>query len=439
MAPASPVIERKMLRGMDTGLHLLSRQRLAHPARTECDGRRRRGQDWLEHERCSRLQRAEDRSGRARSAAILTLAPVSVKHPPRNGRRLRCMKRLGRRIHGHVRAVAALVVAAAAAGALVVGSMVDERRNTPAAAESAETKTGETADGGSSSVEPAPVNPAQVPPHVDYLLDLNTGATTPLPKSILRSQGDPIRSPRYAASPNGGRLAYVGRGDEGRPQIFVARIGGSGLRQVTHDPKGADSPAWSPDGTKIAYEGYGSRHRSITALFVLDVATGESRRIIDESHAFGAEPQFTPDGSSLLYTGGTYTAPVLRTVPITGGRSTLLIGPGDELEDAGNGSLSPDGSLITFQAAGHPQSGTVEYCGPCRWLANADGTNKRVILGCFSSSPAGTWSPDDGRIVCVSGNEKRIVVVDVVAGNVSKVGPGSAAIWLDRTTLLVET
>jgi Tol biopolymer transport system component len=356
------------------------------------------------------------------------------------------MRRRGTRIRGHERAVAALGVVAAAAVALVVGSLVEERRSGKAVIGSSAPGTNRLAESGPTVSEP-PVT-MFVPPVSrrrlrgrDYILDLTTSAWSPLPKAILRSRVAQIKTPRYAASPNGSRLAYIGRGDEGRPQIFVARIDGSGVHQVTHDPKGAGSPAWSPDGTKIAYEGYGSRHRDLIALFVLDVATGESKRIIDKSRdAVGASPQFTPDGSSLLYTGGTETAPVIRTVPIAGGRSTLLIGPGDELNDAGNGSLSPDGSLITFLASGTPQSAHVGHCGPCRWLAKADGTNKRVLLGCFESNPAGTWSPDGGRIVCMGGNERDIIVIDLAMGNrISHVAEGSAAIWLDTTRLLVET
>ncbi len=308
------------------------------------------------------------------------------------------MKRLGRRIHGHERAVAALGVTAAAAVALVVGSMVEERR-------SKQTTNGSSVTGQSLPAVSEPPVTMFVPPVSrrrlrgrDYVLDLTTSAWSPLPKAILRSRVAQIKTPRYAASPNGSRLAYVGRGDEGRPQIFVAGIDGAGIHQLTHDPRGAGSPAWSPDGTKIAYEGYGSRHRDRVALFVLDIATGESRRIIGESRdAFGTSPQFTPDGSSLLYTGGTDTAPVIRTVSIAGGRSALLIGPGDGLNDAGNGSLSPDGSLITFLASGTPPSVHVGHCGPCRWLANADGTN---IESCSAASSR--TQPEHGRPTAVA-------------------------------------
>jgi Tol biopolymer transport system component len=56
------------------------------------------------------------------------------------------------------------------------------------------------------------------------------------------------------------------------------------------------------------------------------------------------------------------------------------------------------------------------------------------------SNPAGTWSPDGSRIVCLQVDTRRsaIIVVDVTTGDASPVAEGSEAIWLDDHTLLVE-
>lgn len=278
-------------------------------------------------------------------------------------------------------------------------------------------------------------------PEVDYVIDLNTGVMTPLPEAIIRSVAKAGESgleaypywhaPRYAVSPDGSMLAYVGTGEGEILQIFIARVDGTGIRQVTNDRTGATLPAWSPDGTRIAYQGY--ERGDVRNFFVLDVATGWPTRVSDAGPvAPWSQPQFTPDGSSLVYGG----KDGIRTVPVAGGESELLIGAGEGVTDAGDGSLSPDGSLVTFLGSGTPDEGP-GHCGPCRFVANADGTGRRVIPG-WISSPAGTWSPDGSRIVSLGADNEDIVVVDIATGEASLVAKGNAASWLDTDTLLVE-
>jgi Tol biopolymer transport system component len=301
------------------------------------------------------------------------------------------------------------------------------------------THRGETAPTRSANVltEAGPAPAERGVPKVDYMLDLDTGAKTPLPDAIIVSVAGFGRSAetKYAASADGSKLAYVGFGDE-NPQIFVARIDGGGVRQLTHDVREAMSPAWSPDGARIAYVGYGARWAgNARHLFVVDVATGVSTRVTGVTGDVWS-PQFTPNGTSIIYTGGRASSPVIRVVPATGGKSTVFLAPRRGLTDTGNGSLSPDGSLVTFLAGGWPKEAG-HHCGPCRFVANADGTDRRVLYGeCWGSSPAGTWSPDGSRIVC-SDDINSIVVVDVARERASRVAEGRSAIWLDPQTLLV--
>jgi Tol biopolymer transport system component len=284
-------------------------------------------------------------------------------------------------------------------------------------------------------------------PQVPYVIDLNTRDMTPLPESITQSlaTGTLRGSGRLAVSPDGSSIAFVGQGGDGTPQIFIAgpagvvdvggrRRDGTGVRQVTHDPIGATWPAWSPDGTKIAYVGRKNNRSFDGNLFVLDVATGDSTQVADE---IGWGPQFTTDGSSLLYTHTSFDAGVeaaeLRIVPVTGGKGMPLF----DLQArgfgyAGEGSLSPDGSLVTFM--GHRIGGP----GAIRFVANADGTDWRIVGSCISD-PAGTWSPDGSRIVCgPNGPPPGIHVIDVATGDATRVADGRVAIWLDDHTLLVD-
>jgi Tol biopolymer transport system component len=308
------------------------------------------------------------------------------------------------------------------------------------------------------------MTPGVAAPKVPYLIDLNTRDMTPLPESIVGSLATGrFDASRFAASPDGSSLAFVGEGDDGSQQIFIAGIDGTGVRQVTHDPKGVMSPAWSPDGTRVAYVGYGSGE--VENLFVLDVATGETTQITtDKTHGL-FEPQFTPDGSSLVYTdasaftlfpgarGCCGSNAVIRTVPIAGGNSTTLLGPGKGprgLNYGANASMSPDGSLVTFVGSGelsetlpegvHPL-GPDNHCDRCRFLVDVDGTDTRIISG-WTATPSGAWSPDGTRIVLAGDSEPPfpIMVVDAATGEALTVAdrPATAAIWLDDHTLLVD-
>ena len=262
-----------------------------------------------------------------------------------------------------------------------------------------------------------------------FVLDLDTGAMTPLPEAIVRSLGEyrPGSHGRFAASSDGSTLAYVAEDDDGRFQIFVANLDGTGILQVTHDPVAAIAPAWSPDGTRIVYLGYASI--GAPGLFVLDLATGAVTEVFDVASPW-AEPTFTPDGSSLLYSDG----PNVLTVPIARGNAEVLFGDGrGGMGDAGNASMSPDGSLVTMM--GNEPNGP----GALRFVAGVEGTDLRATGGrAGGSTAAGTWSPDGTRIVCRDYGGNHILVIEVATREVTRVAEASAAIWLDDHTLLVE-
>ena len=76
-----------------------------------------------------------------------------------------------------------------------------------------------------------------------------------------------------AWSPDGSRLAFASTRLGGRYQVFVARIPGGTARAITGDLERAINPAWSPDGTEIVYEGTvaGRSH-----LFIVPADGGKS-------------------------------------------------------------------------------------------------------------------------------------------------------------------
>jgi len=109
-------------------------------------------------------------------------------------------------------------------------------------------------------------------------------------------------------SPDGNQLAFEGNGDRGS-QLYVVDADGTNRRQVTATPDGcpngncteAVNPAWSPDGSRIAYiaPAHANGLFSRTALMVVDVATGATTEIYGTDKAGLARPTWSPDAASI--------------------------------------------------------------------------------------------------------------------------------------------
>ncbi len=276
------------------------------------------------------------------------------------------------------------------------------------------------------AIQPTPTPPAGTASETAYLIDLNTGEMTPLPKSIAGNFG-------YAVSPDGTMVAYSSQ--TGTPQIFIASLDGTDVQQVTHDQRGAADPDWSPDGAAIAYESgpYPSGDGDVSNIFVVDLATGETSQVTHEKPTTetclscpqgAAYPQFVSTGTSIVYDlhrGGEVD---VRIVRVTDGKSVPLVG-------GTLATLSPDGSTIAVECGQFAD-------GIC--IADADGDEiARVLVRGRLVEPK--WSPDGTRISYINleyNPDGGILVVDVATGETTFVAEGITADWLDDHTLIIE-
>src|SRR5689334_19079267 len=75
---------------------------------------------------------------------------------------------------------------------------------------------------------------------------------------LLSSVVGPSASVQAAFAGTNGKIAFTSQRD-GNPEIYVMNADGSGQTRLTNNPRGDEFPAWSPDGTKIAFASVSDR------------------------------------------------------------------------------------------------------------------------------------------------------------------------------------
>jgi Tol biopolymer transport system component len=146
-----------------------------------------------------------------------------------------------------------------------------------------------------------------------------------------------------AYSPSGQKIAYVGREINSRNvrkdrEIFTITLGpGRRVVQVTHNTSRDGEPSYSPDGKKIAYEGYDGHD---TEIYTID-ADGDTiaPKVVSVMPTRGAagvfrgvnlkatfsEPVYDVKGNFKLYRNGSTTPTAAEVTPVEGTNNTKWV------------------------------------------------------------------------------------------------------------------
>ncbi len=137
-----------------------------------------------------------------------------------------------------------------------------------------------------------------------------------------------VTQPHIALSPDGQWLIFTMLG-----HLFRLPVEGGTAEQLTFGPYYASDPAFSPDGTQVAF--VSDRDGGEDNVFVLELATSRITQVTRKSHAQSIRLTWTPDGQAIVYLpftgapgGSTNLSPALvRRVSLDGGEPETLSAP----------------------------------------------------------------------------------------------------------------
>ena len=196
-----------------------------------------------------------------------------------------------------------------------------------------------------------------------------------------------------AVSPAGDRIAFFAKGD-----LWLLTVGRAEPEQLTHDAYVELDPAWSPDGTRIAY---GSDRSGGMDLRILNLRTGEDRSL---TSLRGNEqgPAWSPDGSRIAFVGD---GSRVQTVEVATGNVTTL---DEDVSAASQPTWSGDGRTVAVSALRPHSSRFREGVSEVVYLPVDDGPLRSVqpvphvsVAARGSKSPV--WSPDGLKMALLMG------------------------------------
>lgn len=235
------------------------------------------------------------------------------------------------------------------------------------------------------------------------------------------NNADNIRRVTFAAEgadfdpqidPTGQYLVYSSTQHRKTADIYIKRVDGTAVTQLTNDPADDMMPVFSPDGSRIAFC---SNRSGNWDIYIMDLTGGQPVQITnDPSDDF--HPSFSPDGKKLVYC----------TFSARSGQWELVV---VDLENVGpkrfigHGlfpSWSPVGDRILFQRA--RERGTRWFSIWTMDIVNNEGVRPTEIMASANAAAiTPRWSPD-GRYIAFC------TVVDPEA-SLSK-SPSQADIWV---------
>ena len=191
-----------------------------------------------------------------------------------------------------------------------------------------------------------------------------------------------------AWSPDGTKIAFS-RFTGLRFQVFLMDADGSHATQLTHGDGSASDAAWSPDGTRIAF----TRCRGTCDLYVIKADGTAERRLTHGEQPGEQSPTWSPDGRRIAFV----DINGLFVMDAEGGPwQRLTDGPADDA----NPAWSPVAAVIAFDGSRGLFDGDI-------YLVGANGGQPANVTESLPLDSSPSWSPDGRRIAFMRRQNKR--------------------------------
>lgn len=152
----------------------------------------------------------------------------------------------------------------------------------------------------------------------------------------ILSSDEPILSPAW--SPDGTKLAYVSFETE-RPAIYIQDLATSQRARMTSFRGINSAPAWSPDGRQLAMS---LSKDGRPEIYVMNIAERTFERMTD-SNSIDTEPSWSPDGRSIVFTSDRSGGPQLYQMDVATKQAQRLTFTGNY---NARGRYAPDGESL---------------------------------------------------------------------------------------------